>query len=419
MARSYDISKQVVWQAYQRVKANKGAAGIDGETIEDFEQDLKGNLYKIWNRLTSGSYLPPAVMAVTIPKRSGGTRVLGIPTLSDRIAQTVVKMHLEPILEPCFHEDSYGYRPGKSAIQAVLKTRQRCWRYGWLYEFDIKGAFDNIDHALLMRALRKHTDNEWVLMYIERWLTAPMRHPDGVIEQRARGTPQGGVISPLLMNLFLHYVFDKWMAVHEPRLRFARYADDAVVHCSTLREAQRLQEVLERRFKECGLELHPEKSKIVCCKAYRPGIDYPVCKFEFLGYEFRLRTAVTRDGRKFVQMLPAISPSSAKAIRAEIRSWDLQNRSDKSIEDLSRMFGAKLRGWINYFGHFYKSALYPTFYNLNRKLVKWATRKYKKLRGRPRRAHYWLGAVAKRQPELFPHWRLLGLRPAIGITGAG
>ena len=419
MARSYDISKQVVWQAYQRVKANKGAAGIDGQTIEDFEQDLKGNLYKIWNRLTSGSYLPPAVMAVTIPKRSGGTRVLGIPTLSDRIAQTVVKMHLEPILEPCFHEDSYGYRPGKSAIQAVLKTRQRCWRYGWLYEFDIKGAFDNIDHALLMRALRKHTDNEWVLLYIERWLTAPMQHPDGVIEQRARGTPQGGVISPLLMNLFLHYVFDKWMAVHEPRLRFARYADDAVVHCSTLREAQRLQEVLERRFKECGLELHPEKSKIVCCKAYRPGIDYPVCKFEFLGYEFRLRTAVTREGRKFVQMLPAISPSSAKAIRAEIRSWDLQNRSDKSIEDLSRMFGAKLRGWINYFGHFYKSALYPTFYNLNRKLVKWATRKYKKLRRRPRRAHYWLGAVAKRQPELFPHWRLLGLRPAIGITGAG
>ena len=419
MARSYDISKQVVWQAYQRVKANKGAAGIDGQTIEDFEQDLKGNLYKIWNRLTSGSYLPPAVMAVTIPKRSGGTRVLGIPTLSDRIAQTVVKMHLEPILEPCFHEDSYGYRPGKSAIQAVLKTRQRCWRYGWLYEFDIKGAFDNIDHALLMRALRKHTDNEWVLLYIERWLTAPMQHPDGVIEQRARGTPQGGVISPLLMNLFLHYVFDRWMAVHEPRLRFARYADDAVVHCSTLREAQRLQEVLERRFKECGLELHPEKSKIVCCKAYRPGIDYPVCKFEFLGYEFRLRTAVTREGRKFVQMLPAISPSSAKAIRAEIRSWDLQNRSDKSIEDLSRMFGAKLRGWINYFGHFYKSALYPTFYNLNRKLVKWATRKYKKLRKRPRRAHYWLGAVAKRQPELFPHWQLLGLRPAIGITGAG
>ena len=233
------------------------------------------------------------------------------------------------------------------------------------------------------------------------------------------GNIVGGVTSPLLMNLFLHYVFDKWMAVHEPRLRFARYADDAVVHCSTLREAQRLQEVLERRFKECGLELHPEKSKIVCCKAHRLGIDYPVCKFEFLGYEFRLRTAVTREGRKFAQMSPAISPSSARAIRKEIRSWGVQNRSDKSIEDLSRMFGAKLRGWINYFGHFYKSALYPTFYNLNRKLVKWATRKYKKLRRRPRREHHWLGVFAKRQPDQFPHWQLLDLKPAIGITEAG
>ncbi|MEW7984616.1 MAG: group II intron reverse transcriptase/maturase [Candidatus Thiodiazotropha endolucinida] len=419
MARSYDISKQVVWQAYQRVKANKGAAGIDGQTIEDFEQDLKRNLYKIWNRLTSGCYQPPAVKAVRIPKRTGGTRVLGIPTVSDRIAQMVVKMALEPELETYFHEDSYGYRPGKSALQAVSKTRQRYMRYGWLYEFDIKGAFDNIDHELLLRALKRHTDCKWVLMYIERWLIAPMQHSDGQVEQRTKGTPQGGVISPLLMNLFLHYVFDKWMAVHEPRLSFARYADDAVVHCSTLREAQRIEEVLKKRFQECKLELHPEKSKIVCCKANRPGIDYPVNKFEFLGYEFRLRTAVTRDGRRFVSMLPAISPSSAKAIRKEIRSWGIQNRSDKSIDDLSRMFGAKLRGWINYYGHFYQSALYPTFYNLNRKLVKWATRKYKKLRRRPRRAHYWLGAVAKRQPDLFAHWQLLGLRPAIGITGAG
>lgn len=419
MARSYDISKQDVRQAYQRVKANKGAAGIDGQTIEDFEQDLKGNLYRIWNRMTSGSYLPPAVMAVTIPKRSGGMRVLGIPTLSDRIAQMVVKMHLEPILEPHFHEDSYGYRPGKSAIQAVSKTRQRCWRYGWLYEFDIKGAFDYIDHELLLRALRKQTDCKWLLMHIERWLTAPMQHPNGEIERRTKGVPQGGVISPLLMNLFLHYVFDKWMAVHEPGLRFARYAADAVVHCSTLRDAQRIEEVLKKRFEACALEIHPEKSKIVCCKADKPWINFPVSKFEFLGYEFRLRTAVTKEGRKFARMLPAISPSSAKAIRKEIRGWNIQNRSDKSIDDLSRMFGAKLRGWINYFGHFYQSALYPTFYNLNRKLVKWATRKYKKLRRRPRRAHYWLGAVAKRQPDLFAHWQLLGLKPAIGITGAG
>jgi RNA-directed DNA polymerase len=419
MARSFDISKKLVWQAYLRDKANKGVGGVDGQTMEDFEQNLKGNLYRIWTRMTSGSYFPPAVAAVTLPKRSGGTRVLGIPTISDRIAQTVVKMYLEPELEPYFHEDSYGYRPGKSAIQAVSITRERCWKYGWLFEFDIKGAFDNLDHSLLTRALKKHTDCEWVLLYIDRWLKAPMRHPDGALEQRSKGTPQGGVVSPLLMNLFLHYVFDKWMAVHEPRLPFARYADDAVVHCSTLRDAERLQVVLEQRFRECHLELHPEKSKIVCCKGHVPWVDYPVNKFEFLGYEFRLRTAVNRQGRKFVQFMPAISPSSAKAIRKEIRSWRIQNRSDKSIDDLSRMFGAKLRGWINYFGHFYKSALYPTFYNLNRKLVKWATRKFKKLRRRPRRAHYWLGAVAKRQPNLFAHWQLLGLRPAIGIRGAG
>jgi RNA-directed DNA polymerase len=419
MAKSFDISKQLVWQAYKLVRANKGAAGVDGQTIEDFEQNLKGNLYKIWNRMSSGSYFPPAVKAVTIPKRLGGTRTLGIPSISDRIAQTVVKLYMEPILEPCFHPDSYGYRPGKSAIQAVAVTRERCWKHGWVFEFDIKGAFDNIDHTLLTLALKKHIDCEWVLLYIDRWLKAPMQYSNGVREERTMGTPQGGVVSPLLMNLFMHYVFDKWMAVHEPRLLFARYADDALVHCSTLREAERLQVVLEKRFKECHLELHPAKSKIVCCKADKPWIDYPVTKFDFLGYEFRLRTAVNRAGRKFVRFMPAISPASAKAIRLEIRSWNLQNRSDKSIDDLSRMFGAKLRGWINYFGHFYKSALYPTFYNLNRRLVKWATRKFKNLRRRPRRAHYWLGCVAKRQPDLFPHWQMLGLRPAIGVTGAG
>jgi len=419
MARSFEISKKLVWQAYKRAKANKGAEDIDGQTMEDFEQNLKGNLYRIWTRMTSGSYKPPAVMAVTIPKRAGGSRVLGIPTISDRIAQTVVKMYLEPKLEPNFHEDSYGYRPGKSAIQAVSKTRERCWKLGWLFEFDIKGAFDNIDHLLLMRALKKHTDCPWVLLYIERWLTAPMQYPDGVLQERSKGTPQGGVISPLLMNLFLHYVFDKWMAVPEPKLLFARYADDVVVHCPTLGEAKRLRVVLEQRFQECHLELHPEKSKVVCCKGECTLGRLSGNKFEFLGYEFRLRTAVNRQGRKFVRLLPAISPMAAKSIRWEIRSWKLQNRSDKSLDDLSRMFSAKLRGWINYFGHFYKSALYPTFYNLNRKLVKWATREFKKLRRRPRRAHYWLGGVAKRQPNLFAHWQVLGLKPAIGITGAG
>jgi len=414
MARSFDISKDVVWRAYQQVKANKGAAGIDGQTMQDFEKNLKGNLYKIWTRMTSGSYIPPAVKAVAIPKKTGGTRILGIPSISDRIAQTVVKMYLEPEMDQCFHPDSYGYRPGKSAIQAIAVTRQRCWKYGWLFEFDIKGAFDNIDHSLLMKALKKHTDSDWILLYIKRWLVAPMQQPDGEIQERRIGTPQGGVVSPLLMNLFMHYVFDKWMSIHYPELPFARYADDGIVHCRTLQEAEQLKVVLERRFEECKLALHPQKTKIVCCKADKPWIDYPVTKFEFLGYEFRLRTARTRTGRLFPCFLPAISPSAAKAIRRKMRSWSLSNRSDKSIEDLSRMFGPIIRGWINYYGHFYKSALYPTMYNLNRILVKWVTKKYKRYKRRPRRAHYWLGRIAHKQPWLFPHWKILGLKPSIG-----
>ena len=414
MARSYSISKQSVWLAYKQVKANQGAAGVDGQTLADFERNLKGNLYKIWNRMTSGTYLPPPVKAVEIPKKSGGTRVLGIPCVADRVAQTVVKMHLEPELERCFHKDSYGYRPGKSAIEAVAITRQRCWKYGWLLEFDIKGAFDNIDHTLLNKALKKHTDCEWVLLYIERWLKAPLQQSNGTLTERKRGTPQGGVVSPLLMNLFLHYVFDKWMEVHESRLPFARYADDGVVHCRTLREAIRCKEVLECRFGECGLQLHPVKTKIVCCKSTRPGIDYPVTKFDFLGFEFRMRSAKTRDGRIFTGFLPAISPAAAKAIRQVMRSWNIPNKTDKSLEDLSRMFGPTLMGWINYYQHFHKSAMYPTMYNFNRKLVKWVTRKYKRFRRRPRRAHYWLGRVAHKEPNLFPHWRIFGLKPSAG-----
>ncbi|MCG8637539.1 MAG: group II intron reverse transcriptase/maturase [Desulfobacterales bacterium] len=320
MTKSFDISKNIVWQAYKRVKANKGAAGVDEQSMNDFERDLKGNLYKIWNRMSSGSYFPPAVKAVAIPKKSGGARILGVPSISDRIAQTVVKMYLEPEMDKCFHPDSYGCRPHKSAIQAVAVTRQRCWEHGWLLEFDIKGAFDNIDHLLLLKALKRHTDSDWVLLYIKRWLKAQLQLPDGELKERTKGTPKGGVISPLLMNLFLHYVFDKWMQIHYLKCPFARYADDGVVHCNTLQEAERLKAVLEKRFKECKLEIHPGKTKIVCCKGDKPWIKYPIMKFEFLGYEFRLRTARARTGRLFTRFMPAISPTSAKAIRKEMRS---------------------------------------------------------------------------------------------------
>src|ERR1700752_5127745 len=265
-AKSYVISKQVVWQAYQKVKANHGAAGVDGESIEAFEQDLKNNIYKIWNRMSSGSYFPPPVKRVQIAKRGGGRRPLGIPTVSDRIAQAVVKAHLEPELERYFHPDSYGYRPGKSALQAVGVARERCWRYAWALDLDIRACFDSIPHELLLRAVRKHTGCPWVQLYIERWLQAPVQLENGALEPREKGTPQGSVISPLLCNLFLNYAFDQWMVEHHPTIPFERFADDILCHCGSEAQAKILKESLERRFAACGLELHPTKTKIVYCK---------------------------------------------------------------------------------------------------------------------------------------------------------
>ena len=412
-AKPFKISKQVVWKAWKQVKANKGAGGVDSETIADFERNLKDNLYKIWNRMSSGSYFPPPVRAVAIPKKTGGERLLGIPAVSDRIAQTVVKMYLEPLVEPKFHEDSYGYRPGKSAIQAIKVTRQRCWRYNWVLEFDIKGLFDNIDHDLLMKAVGHHTPCKWILVYIERWLKAPFQKEDGTLVEREKGTPQGGVVSPVLSNLFLHYVFDKWMERNYPQNPFCRYADDAVAHCRNEAEVHRLQTALEIRFKECGLELHPQKTKIVYCKDDDRRGDYPNTSFDFLGFTFRPRGSRNRRGKHFINFTPAVSNKAGKAMRQTARRWKMHLRSDKTLEDLSRMFGPVIRGWINYYGSFYKSALYKTLRHLNRTLVRWAIRKYKRLRGHRRRAEYWLGRIARKQPQLFPHWQM-GIKPMAG-----
>jgi len=306
-AKSFEISKHVVLEAWKRVKANKGAAGVDSELISDFEENLKDNLYKIWNRMSSGSYFPPPVKTVAIPKKAGGERILGIPTVSDRVAQMVAKIYFEPFVEPYFHEDSYGYRPEKSAIQAVAVTRKRCWRYNWLLEFDIKGLFDNIEHDLLMKAVKHHTRNKWILLYIERWLKTPFQQKDGTLVERTKGTPQGGVISPVLANLFLHYVFDKWMERNYPRNPFCRYADDGITHCRTEAEAKLLLKALDARFKECGLELHPEKTKIVYCKDDDRVGDYPNISFDFLSYTFRPRRAKNRYGKFFVSFLPGVS----------------------------------------------------------------------------------------------------------------
>ena len=406
-AKPFNISKRVVFEAYKRVKANKGSAGVDGESIADFERKLKKNLYKIWNRMSSGSYFPPAVLLVEIAKKGGGIRELGVPAVSDRIAQMVAKMYFEPDVDPFFHPDSYGYRPGKSAIEAVGMARKRCWRYRWAVDLDIKGFFDNIDHELLMRAVRKHTDSKWLLLYIERWLQAPVQVADGTLVSREKGSPQGSVISPLLANLFLHYAFDEWMRRNYESIPFERYADDILVHCRSEKQAAWIKMVIEGRLQQCRLELHPDKTKIAFCKdSFREG-NYPNEKFDFLGYTFCPRRAKSRNGKLFVSFLPALSNEASKSIRTTIKSWRLHRMTDKSLRDLACMFNPIIRGWVNYYGQYYKSALRPILNQLNGSLQRWAMRKYKKLRRRKRKAFYFLGRIAKQMPNLLAHWRLV------------
>ncbi len=405
-AKPFCISKKEVWEAYKRVKANKGAAGVDEQSIEDFEKKLKKNLYKIWNRMSSGSYFPPPVRTVKIPKKNGGERKLGIPTVADRIAQQVVKARLEPEVEPLFHADSYGYRPGKSALDAVGQARKRCWRYDWVLDLDIKSFFDSLSQDLLLRAVKKHAPEQWIVLYIERWLKAPVQEEDGRLVPREKGTPQGGVASPLLANLFLHYALDRWLAAHYPQVPFERYADDVIAHCRTEKEAQEMRKAIAARLQSCGLELHPEKTKIVDCKDDSRKKTYPNEKFDFLGYTFRPRSSMNRKGKFFINFSPAVSNQAAKAIRDKFRSWKLPQRSDKAIEDLSRMFNPIIRGWIQYYGRYYRSALYPTMRELDRDLVLWAKQKYKKLHRHLRRATHWIARISRSAPELFAHWQI-------------
>ena len=323
-------------------------------------------------------------------------------------------MYLEPEVEPQFHPDSYGYRPRKSAIDALTATRQRCWRYDWVIDLDVRGFFDNLDHSLVMRAVRKYTRCRWILLYVQRWLTAPMQQDDGTLVPRTTGTPQGGVASPLLANIFLHLAFDDWMRTTHPDVPFERYADDIVAHCRTETQAQKVLSHIKRRLAQCRLEVHPEKTRIVYCKDDdRPG-QYPMEQFTFLGYTFRSRRAKNRWGRYFISFIPAVSNAAATRMRQTMRRWHLHRRSDKVIDDLARMWNPVLRGWIQYYGRFYKSALYSVFCHFNGLLVRWAMRKYKRLRRRRRRASYWLGGLARREPRLFAHWHLLGLTPAAG-----
>jgi RNA-directed DNA polymerase len=369
--------------------------------------------------MSSGSYFPPPVKAVEIPKAGGkGVRVLGVPTVADRVAQTVARMYLEPTVEPIFHPDSYGYRPKKSALDAVGACRQRCWRADWVIDLDIKAFFDSVPWDLILKAVEHHTNQRWILLYVRRWLAAPIQQPDGSLVARDRGTPHGSAISPLLANLFMHYAFDAWMAREFPRVSFERYCDDAVVHCDSKRQARMVRDAIATRLAQVGLELHPDKTRIVYCKdADRRG-DHEVTSFTFLGYTFRPRLAKNKWGKHFVSFLPAVSRDAVVAMGREIRSWHIARRSDKSLDDLARMFNSIVRGWINYYGHFYKSMLYPVLRRLNRRLAQWACRKYKRLKRRERKAMHWLAEVARRAPYLFAHWRF-GLRPDGWAMGAG
>jgi RNA-directed DNA polymerase len=407
--KSFQISEHMVYEAYLRVKANKGAAGVDGQSVEQFEQDLKGNLYKLWNRMSSGCYFPPPVRMVEIPKPGGkGVRVPGVPSVADRIAQTAAAMALEPEVEKIFHPDSCGYRPRRSALDAVGACRERCWAYDWVVDLDIKGFFDNLDHDLVLKAVAHHTDQKWVLLYVERWLKAPLQRPDGTLVARDRGSPQGSAISPLLANLFMHYAFDMWMAREFPAVRFERYCDDVVVHCRSEGQARLVRDAIAKRLAECGgLQLHPEKTRIVYCKDGKRRGSYEHTSFTFLGYGFRVRKVRTRHGEYFFGFNPAISDEAAKRIRAQIRSWRLHLRSGWSLKDLAREVNMTVRGWISYYGRFYPSALHPSLNRINDYLVRWVVQKYKRYRGKWKRAREALRKAERLYPILFAHWKLV------------
>jgi RNA-directed DNA polymerase len=402
--KPFSISTKVVGEAYKRVKANKGTAGVDKESLEDFEESLENNLYKIWNKLSSGSYFPPPVRIVEIEKDETRKRKLGIPTVADRIAQMVVKIYLEPSIEPHFEAESYGYRPGKSAIQAVGKARELSWQNDWVLDLDIKGFFDNLDHEITMELLKKHTDCKWILLYIERWLKASAQLEDGTLCERTKGTPQGGVISPLLANLYLHYAFDEWMKENYPTIPFERYADDIIVHCRSEKQAYWIKNRIKERLAEFKLELHSHKTKIVYCKDDKRKGNYKNKKFVFLGFEFCPRKAKSRYGKIFLSFIPAISKEALSKMYRTIRNWRIQRQSNKTLEDIARNINPIIIGWINYYGSYYKSALHPILNHIDWKLVEWATWRYKRMRGSQRRATQWLNKIKREEPNLFVHW---------------
>ena len=404
--KPFQVPKLLVWEAWRQVKANKGAPGVDGQALDEFEAELADNLYKIWNRMSSGSYFPPPVRAVEIPKsHSPGTRMLGVPTVADRVAQTAAAMFLEPLVEPRFHPDSYGYRPKKSAHEAVAVCRQRCWKYDWVIDLDVQKFFDTVSWELVVRAVEAVTDCRWVLLYVRRWLEAPLQRPDGTLVQRDKGTPQGSAISPVLANLFLHYAFDTWMARECPGCPFERYADDAVVHCKSRRQAEYVLAAIAARMGEVGLRIHPDKTRIVYCQDGRRRGDHEHTSFTFLGFTFRARGARGKTG-SFTGFLPAMSTEALKAKSVRLRTMRIHRRIDLTLEDLARWLNPIVAGWMNYYGRYYRTVMDPLLQRVNTYMRRWAGRKYKRLRTIKRFKRWWTGLL-DRAPGLFAHWRVV------------
>ncbi len=413
-AKSYEISKHIVLEAYKKVKSNRGAAGVDNQSLEELEDNLENNLYKIWNRMSSGSYFPPPVREKKIAKDDGKVRVLGIPTVGDRVAQMVAKLHLEPLIEPEFHADSYGYRPKRGAIQAVSVTRERCWQSKWVIDLDIKGFFDNLDHQLVLQAVEHHTSTPWLLLYIERWLKAPMQKGNGELIQRSKGLPQGGVISPLLANLFMHYAFDLWMQREFPFIQFARYADDVIVHTKSKEQALYILEKIRGRLDNCKLELHPQKTKVVYCGTSKSINKHEKRSFDFLGFTFKPRNAMSRQGVCFTGFQPAISQKAAIKIREKIKSWKITSRGlGLPLHKIAELTNPTVRGWLTYYGKFYKSELLSVLWSLTKVLVKWATCKFNRFKGSRIKANNWFKGIALREPNQFAMWKH-GMRATTG-----
>jgi len=406
--KSIPISRQMIWAAYKRVRANQGSAGIDSISMKEYDAERSQHLYKLWNRMASGSYFPPPVKEVEIPKKDGKVRKLGIPTISDRVAQQAIKMYLEPRFEKIFSPNSYGYRPGKNAHQALEQVRTNCRRTDWVIDLDIKGFFDNISHSKLMLAIERHVPESWVKLYLKRWLAAPVLTKSGELKTKeGKGTPQGGVISPLLANLFLHYGFDKWLEQTDSSVKFSRYADDVIVHCRSKQQAERILELINERMKSIDLELHPEKTKIVYCKDYRRRGSYPIVKFDFLGYSFQPRTTKSkRNSGLFLGFDCAISISSRKRIADKLGDMEVEKMTFKSVVGIAQKLNPMIRGWIQYYGRYRMSELHRVFRLLNQRLTRWARKRYKRYKTSIKRSYKWLSRVQEQYPTLFYHWQL-------------